>query len=48
MGSKNNNILGNIYSDEWYTSKETVEFMYKLLNIKSVEREREHNYIVSI
>lgn len=41
MGSKKNNILGNIYSDEWYTSKETVEFMYKLLNIKSVERERE-------
>ena len=45
MGSKKNNILsniyslGNIYSDEWYASKETVKFMYKLLNINSVERE---------
>ena len=36
-----NNILGNSYSDEWYSSKETVKFMYKLLNINSVERERE-------
>ena len=40
MGSMKSSIFGNIYSDEWYTSKETVEFMYKLLNIKSVERER--------
>ena len=40
MGNfKKNNITNNFYSDEWYTSKETVEFMYKLLNIKSVERE---------
>ena len=43
MGSKKNNILGNIYSDEWYTSKEIVEFMYKLLNIKSVEREIDYS-----
>ena len=41
MDKKLNNILGNTYSDEWYTSKETVKFMYKLLNIKNFERERE-------
>ena len=42
MGSfKVNNITNNSYSDEWYTSKETVEFMYKLLNVRNfVERER--------
>ena len=41
MGNfKKNNITNNFYSDEWYTSKETVEFMYKLINIKPVERER--------
>lgn len=41
MGSfKVNNITNNSYSDEWYTSKETVEFMYKLLNVRNfVERE---------
>lgn len=38
---KVNNITKNFYSDEWYTSEETVKFMYKLLNVRnSVERER--------
>lgn len=46
MDKKLNNILGNTYSDEWYTSKETVKFMYKLLNIKNFERE--YNYNVSL
>lgn len=43
MGNfKVNNITKNFYSDEWYTSEETVKFMYKLLNVRnSVERERE-------
>lgn len=45
---KINNITKNFYSNEWYTSKETVEFMYKLLNINSVKREREYNYNVSL
>ena len=36
---KVNNINKNSYSDEWYTSKEIVKFMYKLLNINFVERE---------
>ena len=27
-----NNITGNIYSDEWYTSQETVDIAIKLLN----------------
>ena len=37
---KINNITKNFYSDEWYTSEETVKFMYKLLNVRnSVERE---------
>ena len=55
MWSKKNNILGNIYGDEWYTSKETVEFMYKLLNIKSVESitilcpfDTENSYFVKV
>lgn len=39
--SKINNITKNYYSDEWFTSRETVEFMYRLLNINSEERERE-------
>lgn len=38
--SKINNITKNYYSDEWFTSRETVEFMYRLLNINSEERER--------
>ena len=38
--SKINNITKNYYSDEWFTSRETVEFMYKLLNIRERERER--------
>lgn len=36
---KINNITKNFYSDEWYTSRDTVNFMYNLLNIKSVGRE---------
>ena len=37
--SKINNITKNYYSDEWFTSRETVEFMYRLLKIPR-ERER--------
>lgn len=37
--SKINNITKNFYSDEWFTSKETVEFMYKLLKIRERERD---------
>ena len=40
--SKINNITKNYYSDEWFTSRETVEFMYRLLKIpRERERERE-------
>lgn len=46
---KINNITKNFYSNEWYTNKEVVIFMYKLLNVvNSVEREREYNYNVSL
>lgn len=31
--NKINNITNNFYSDEWYTTQETVEKMYNLLNI---------------
>ena len=41
--NKINNITKNYYSDEWFTSRETVEFMYKLLNIG--ERERDSNIV---
>lgn len=44
---KINNITKNFYSNEWYTSKETVRFIYRLLNINS-HREREYNYNMSL